>query len=489
MDLQRIAPDTGPWPLHDVAASRAAERAGLAGSAPQALMQRAGASVARLAAAWAPNARRVLVFAGSGNNGGDGLVAATRLHASGRRVQVAFIGDAGRLPADAADAMARAVAAGVPVSNAPPSIGTDDLVVDALLGLGSTRPPEGHMADAVARINDARAPVLAVDLPTGLDADSGRRNGTAVHAHVTLSLLTLKPGLFTGHGRDLAGEVWLDRLGCDGGAPTAWLSAPPATAARLHVQHKGSFGDVAVIGGAPGMLGAVWLAAGAALAAGAGRTFCGPLDPAAPPFDGGRPEWMLRRELWRAPADALARLTVVCGCGGGDAVREVLTPLLAHAGRLVLDADALNALAHDAHLQQQLADRPGPTVLTPHPLEAARLLVTDTATVQADRLGAASALARRFGATVVLKGSGTVIASAGSPPSVNPTGNALLATAGTGDVLAGWLGGEWAATGATAHAAAVAAVWRHGRAADLALAGGRTRPLRAAELIDAMRAV
>jgi len=484
-----IAPDGGPWLLHGTAASRAVEAAALASTTPHGLMQRAGFAVAQLALALAPHARHVRVLAGPGNNGGDGLVAARHLQQAGRQVQVVLFGDPARLPADAADAHRWAVDAGVPIS-------TDwdgaehDLAIDALLGLGTARAPEGAFAAAIQRLNAGTAPVLAVDLPSGLHADTGTAlGGLAVRATATLSLLTLKPGLFTHQGRDHAGAVWLDTLGVAADGATAQLAGPSTTTQRAHALHKGSFGDVAVVGGAAGMTGAAWLAARAALAAGAGRVYCSLLDAQAPLLDPARPELMARPHWWLSTPATLAASTVVCGCGGGAAVAEALPPLLAHAGRLVLDADALNAIAGDTALQHLLAARAGrnrPTVLTPHPLEAARLLGCSAAEVQADRLGAALRLVERYGATVVLKGSGTVVTAPGALPLINPTGNALLATAGTGDVLAGWLAGLWAQRTEGA-AAAQAAVWRHGRAADAAAAAGQLRPLRAADLIDAMR--
>jgi hydroxyethylthiazole kinase-like uncharacterized protein yjeF len=479
-----------PWPLFDATASRAAEAAALATSAPHELMQRAGLAVARLAIALVPHARRIVVLAGPGNNGGDGLVAATHLHHAGLGVTVHRFGTGAVLPADAADALQRALAAGVAIVDGGTPAAAD-LVIDALLGLGTKRAPEGEIARAIGIANAGPAPVLAVDLPSGLHADTGQPLGDAVvDAAATLALLTLKPGLFTGRGRDLAGAVWFDDLGVPAAGPTAALAGASPPVVRRHAQHKGSFGDVAAIGGAPGMGGALQLAARAALAAGAGRVYASALDDDAPLIDAARPELMQRRRWWTQPPAVLGAATVVCGCGGGERVREVLPPLLAHAARLVLDADALNAIALDAPLQSQLAARGArgrPTVLTPHPLEAARLLGCSAAEVQADRIAAAARLASRFDAVVVLKGSGSVIAAPAALPSINPTGNALLASAGTGDVLAGWIGGLWA-QGPDARGAAIQSVWTHGRAADLALAAGERHALRAADLVDAMRA-
>lgn len=489
--IKRIDAAGGPWPLHDGAASRAAEAAALTLHAPHALMARAGLAVARLALAWVPHAQRIQVWAGPGNNGGDGLVAARHLHGAGKAVSVCLLADPARLPADAAQALRDAVAAGVTVHADERRHDTAELVIDALLGIGARRAPEGAIAAAIRNINAQHAPVLAVDLPSGLHPDTGTLLGAAaVRAGATLALLTLKPGCCSGHGRELAGALWLDTLGVTAGAPSAWLSGRPARLPRPDGAHKGSFGDVAVVGGAPGMVGAAWLAARAALAAGAGRVYCSLLDESAVTFDPRRPELMSRVAWWHSPPALLAQTTVVCGCGGGDAVRAALPPLLSQAARLVLDADALNVLAADPALQPLLRARAArglATLLTPHPLEAARLLRTSSAEVQHDRLAAARQLAADTGAAVLLKGSGSVIAAPGHTLHINPTGNAALASAGTGDVLAGWAAGLWAQQPAVAAAdVAVAAAWQHGRAADLYTAAGGCGPLRAADLVEAL---
>lgn len=490
--MQAVQPLRRDWPLHDVAATRAIESAALAGLPPHTLMRRAGAAVARLALAVAPHAERVWVAAGPGNNGGDGLDAAIHLQAAGKRVRVSLLGQAEALPPDAADALARARAAGVPIEPCLPAEAPDrcTLAIDGLLGIGARRPPEGSLAEAIRRLCAAGGDVLAIDLPSGLHADTGQPLGdAAVRAGHSLCLLTLKPGLWTGRGRDHAGRVWLDTLGLrlDVAAATARLGGPPLVAPRRHAQHKGSFGDVHVIGGARGMTGAALLAARAAHAAGAGRVYVGLLDTDAPAWDAGRPELMFRR----AAAQAGAGGTVLCGCGGGEAVRTVLADVLAHAQRLVLDADALNAVAAAPDLRQRLkarSDARAATILTPHPLEAARLLGRATAEVQADRLAAAGALASDLGAIVVLKGSGSIVAAPGRLAVVNPTGNVALATAGTGDVLAGWIAGHWAqqadAGVDTALGAAAAAAYRHGEAVE----GHGDRVMRAADLVERMHA-
>ena len=495
-----ITPDLGErLPLHGTAASRAVEQRAAAALPPHTLMQRAGTALARLALALAPHGGHTWIAAGPGNNGGDGWVAATWLQRAGRRVSVAFFGDAGRLPEDARNARDGALAAGVQVTQASQPPSDCSLIVDALLGLGSSRAPQGAIAEAIATINAHGAPVLAVDLPSGLHADTGQPLGEAVvRASHTLSLLTLKPGLFTGRGRDLGGRVWFDALEVSGdtAAPTAWLTgggqARALVATRRHAQHKGSFGDVIVVGGDTGMTGAAWLCSEAALAAGAGRVHLDLLAGAM--AHAGLPELMLRPGMGEDP-QALARATVACGCGGGDAVLRRLPPVLEHAPRLVLDADALNALAAHAQLRDTLAQRAArgqQTLVTPHPLEAARLLGASAAEVQHDRLAAAQALADRLHCAVLLKGSGSVIAAPGRTPWLNPSGNALLASAGTGDVLAGWAAGLWSAAAASAdpgddtcdaQAVGAAAAWLHGHTADRALQAGRRTPLLASQLI------
>ena len=458
---------------------------------PGQLMERAGLSVARWALAVAPNANPIRIWCGPGNNGGDGLVAARHLHLAGRHVQVQLLAQADQLPSDAAVAWAAALHAGVPWRAGLLGDMEATLHIDAVLGLGARRAPEGDLARAIQSMNDSAGCLLAIDLPSGLDPDTGSLLGSlAVRAQATMSLLTLKLGCFTAQGRDHAGQVWLDRLGTQAASdPTAWLSGPTPQVTRPHAAHKGSHGDVAVVGGAPGMTGAAWLAAKAALAAGAGRVFCSLLSETdtPPPW----PELMGRAQWWLAPPQVMGRTTVVCGCGGGQQVARALPALLSHAARLVLDADGLNAVASDPQLQALLLQRSSrglATLLTPHPLEAARLLGADVKQVQQDRPAAALALAAQCQASVLLKGSGSVIAAHGLPWVINSTGNAALATAGTGDALAGWIGGLWAQEpGASALAVAQAAAWQHGEAADRFARQRPGKALLASDLIRAMQ--
>ena len=498
--LHPVLPGGRRWPLFDTVTSRDIEAHALGALPAHTLMQRAGLAVARLLLATQPRARHIHVLAGPGNNGGDALVAATLLHKQGLQVRVSLLADAARLPADAAQALAHAGSAGVVLDTALPARIDADVAVDGLLGLGLSRAPDGDIARAIGLLNDGPTPVLSIDLPSGLDADRGVPVGaTAVRASETLALLTLKPGLFTAHGRDHAGRIWVDALGVDlPPARSHLIGADEALAgfAALppHASHKGSFGDVLVVGGTAGMAGASALAARAALAAGAGRVYACTLGGDPTPFDPLRPELMRRTAHDCSDPRWLAETTVVAGCGAGDDLRGLLPPLLAHAARLVLDADALNRVAAEPGLADALrarSRRHRATVLTPHPLEAARLLGIGSADVQANRLDAARTLAQRYACVVVLKGSGSVVAHPDGDCAVNSTGNALLATPGSGDVLAGWLGGLWARHAlALPLSLASAAVWRHGRAADLAAAARPQVPnLPANDLIDAMRRV
>lgn len=483
--IQRITPDRA-WPLLSAARTRALEQRSLATLPPHALMGRAGLAVARWTQALYPHARHIWVACGPGNNGGDGLVAAVHLtrwaQASGAQVSVSWQGDATRLPADAAWAWEAARGAGLRwVDGLPDGC---DCAIDALFGLGARNPPAGQTSPWLSALRRARCPVLCVDLPSGLNPDTGTIDVPTLPPgpRHTLSLLTLKPGLFTAHGRDAAGEVWLDDLGCtDAAPPDAWLGiAPPTPTERPHSSHKGSHGDVLVIGGqglqvnGAGMTGAAVLAARAALHGGAGRIYLIPLDPAggaALGWDTNAPELMVRHTD-QITADWLEHSAVVCGCGGGDAVAAWLPMVLAHSRMLVLDADAINHVAASPALQQALRARAslrgcGATVITPHPLEAARLLGQDTHAVQSDRLATARRLAHQLQVICVLKGSGSVVAMPGETPVVNPTGNARLATAGTGDVLAGLLGaGLASAQPDDAFERTCVAVYRHGWAAE-----------------------
>lgn len=456
-------------------------------------MQQAGQAAARAALSMlAGRPGPVLVLAGPGNNGGDALEVAAHLAHAQREVTIVQLeprhASAERDAARGRAANSRAAWCGHIDTEKPWA-----LAIDGLFGIGLARPPESPARELVAQVNALGCPVLALDIPSGLDADTGTVKGCAVKATTTITFLGNKPGLHTADGRDYAGEVLVDWLGVDSTAvpaPAALLNTPQLfmhhLAARRQNSHKGSFGDVAVLGGAEGMLGAVLLASRMALYAGAGRIYAGTLA-AGLPVDVTQPELM-----WRDAATvALKRRTLVAGPGMGtsDAASALLARALDADGPAVLDADALNLIAADSGLQHRLAARAAPAILTPHPLEAARLLGITVQAVQAQRLACARDIAARLACTVILKGSGSIIAAPGQTPCINPTGNPALATGGTGDVLAG-LAGALLAQGVPAWEAACAAAWMHGKAADDLVAEG-VGPIgaTASELIPAIRRV
>lgn len=493
--MHRIKCDA-PHALFGTESTRWLEQMAFGQTTEHALMARAGLAVARLARAIAPHARTIWVACGPGNNGGDGLVAATHLHqwsaavAGMPRIVVTHLVNQRSMPPDALWALNQAHAAGVHFTAHPPA--EADLILDALLGIGSAQPPEGALAWHMRYLQDTPTTVLCVDLPSGLNADTGQfwlgtRTRPLPGARHTLSLLTLKPGLFTADGRDQSGTVWMDDLGMTipkEMPPDALLygSLPSArTHHRAHASHKGTRGDVRILGGqgiepgGAGMTGAAVLAARAALHAGAGRVYLALLDAdgSAPSvtWDPVCPELMVRKPTALFADEGFTTACIVCGCGGGDTVASWLPEVIARASQLVLDADGLNHLARDSKMQTALQQRQSlgqVTVITPHPLEAARLLGSDTADVMRNRLQAAQALSERLGAICVLKGAGSVISAPGQTPLLNPSGNALLATAGTGDVLAGMIGAALATneTSEPALQRVAQAVWHHGLAAE-----------------------
>ncbi|MEO8134189.1 MAG: NAD(P)H-hydrate dehydratase [Betaproteobacteria bacterium] len=477
-------------PICNTAAIRVLERQ--ASSAP--LMELAGAAAAGQARLLAPStAAPVAVFAGPGNNGGDGFVVARHLREWGYTVTVVFGADGEQLPPDAHRAWARWLASGGSSQSALPALSEYGLIVDALFGIGLARGLSGMYAEWIAAIGRADCPVLALDVPSGLDADTGACTGPVVRATHTATFIALKPGLLTGGGIDVAGAVSLHDLGIgareaatDCGDFVTWPIARRWRQQRHRNSHKGTFGTVGILGGAPGMTGAPLLAGRAALMAGAGKVHIGLVCETGPFVDTCHPELMLRG------ADPMLRegctaLVVGPGLGQARIAADYLGRALARPVPLVLDADALNLLAVESGLAQRLRNRAQPTLLTPHPAEAARLLQTSTAVIQADRIGAAQRLVEQFGAAVALKGAGTVCAFPGKAWAINGSGNPGLATAGSGDVLAGILG-ALLAQGYATERALLLGVCVHGAAADALVAMG-TGPvgLTASELAPVVR--
>jgi hydroxyethylthiazole kinase-like uncharacterized protein yjeF len=460
------------------------------------LMERAGVAAAELARSlMREQDKRILLFAGPGNNGGDALVAGRYLKQWWFDVAVVFTGDASKLPDDAKAALKSWQDAGGRLLRDVPPDFRHDLIVDGLFGIGLQRPLEGRYAALIEQINSSGSRVLALDIPSGLNADSGAVLGHAVRADHTITFIGLKPGLLTLDGPDHAGEVHVASLGIElpeRSAPGGWLIPESilrrVLAPRPRNSHKGTYGTVGIIGGAPGMAGAALLAGRAALKLGAGKVRVGLLADS-PGVDAVQPELMLRpaQDLLKMPE--LACMACGPGLGQSQAAGHALAAVLEHPAPLVLDADALNLLATDPGLQKALQARRWPSLLTPHPAEAARLLGKTTAEVQSDRVAAALQVATRFSAAVVLKGSGSICALAGGDWYVNVTGNPGMASAGMGDVLTGILA-ALLAQDADAEIALLAGVYLHGAAADwLAEHGTGPVGMTASEVIDAARLV
>jgi hydroxyethylthiazole kinase-like uncharacterized protein yjeF len=515
-------------PLLTLTDLRVAESQAAAVLPEHTLMARAGHAAARwlferIAAdtSVTKSQQRVWLIAGPGNNGGDALVVATELHQAGVAVEVCMPVDV--KPADARWALDTAHAAGVPVSAVPPaSLDGYGWLVDGMFGIGLARPLDGvfaTLARQLAQRANARpmpGAVFALDVPSGLDSDTGAVIGgngaAAVHATHTITFIGAKPGLFTAQGRDLAGRVTLAPLGLsrgmsgdsgesgesggagnggDRGTRNSTSSAPRSATPRSAIQlnapelfgnfmpprdfatNKGTFGSLAVVGGDTGMCGAPILAARAALYTGAGKVHVALLGDGAPPYDPPHPELMLHA-IDTLPLDAMDALAIGCGMGHRDIATRVMHDVLPLDVPKLLDADALNLLAKDSALAAEVTARGAqgdPCILTPHPLEAARLLGSDAPAVQRDRLAAARALAARFASIVVLKGVGTIVAAPDGRLAINPTGNAALATGGTGDVLGGIIG-ALLAQHLPRYEAALAGVYLHGLAADTLTAQG-----------------
>lgn len=489
-------PHTTPPPIYPTADIRTIETAAAPTARPS-LMERAGRVAAEDAVRLTlDRPGPILIACGPGNNGGDGFVMARHLLQAGRAVAVAFTANPESLPPEAYGAFKSWQAAGGDTSSdlpAAPERGWS-LVVDALFGIGLKRPVEGRYRSWIESLNAQPCRRLALDLPSGIDADTGAVLGTAFRATHTSTFIALKPGLLTLDGPDYAGEILVQRLEVDALSflqPRGHAVLPSLFREHLRPRplncHKGLFGDAGIIGGASGMVGAALLAARAALHLGAGRVLVGILDPAGPAVDPMQPELMVR------PPETLLELASALAVGPGLGQSEAATALLGAAilrsAPLVVDADGLNLLGRVPQLKEALAARAAPTVLTPHPAEASRMLGCTTAQVQADRVGSAQRLAREYAAIVVLKGCGSIIATPGGRWYINSSGHGGLATAGSGDVLTGLIVGLLA-QGWPAEAGALAAVHLHGRAAEQ-LAHNTVGPigLLAGELIGPARRI
>ena len=482
-------------PLYHVAQVREFDRRAIAdlGVSGYELMTRAAAAaLVELRRRW-PGARRLCVICGAGNNAGDGYVLARLAQAAGLDVRVGFLADPQTLRDAAQTAWFDARNAQLSIQPFTVDVLRDaEVVVDALVGTGLRRPLSDAWLAAVRAMNAAPVPVLALDVPSGLHADTGAVLGDAVRAEVTLTFIADKPGLHTAAAPDHVGQLVLATLDvppqifADTG-PAAWCVeadwlAGALPGRRQRSAHKGAFGHVLVIGGQPGMNGAARLAAEAAARVGAGLVSVATHPLHAGTLNIGRPELMVHavndgRELSRLVPRA-SLLIAGPGLGRSDWARDLLAQAWDSELPVVVDADALNLLA------QEPSRRAG-WILTPHPGEAARLLGCSAADVQADRYAAVREIQARYGGVVVLKGAGTLIADPHRCRVVT-AGNPGLAAGGTGDVLSGVIGGL-CAQGLALPTAAAAGALMHGLAGDAAARNGGERGLLAADLLPELR--
>ena len=484
-------------PILLTAELRKVEQSALKGSNPAPLMEDAGLAAAELARTLAGDSGKpILIVAGPGNNGGDALVVAKHLKAWWFTVTVVCPAGAGKFTGDAATALKSWQNAGGTLVDGIPADQDWGLIVDGLFGIGLQRDLNGDYAAIVEHINSLNAPVLALDIPSGLDADTGRVLGCAVEADHTITFIALKPGLLTLDGPDYCGVLHVADLGLNDALAEAPHGVLISGGVMNHLlpprplnSHKGTYGSAGIIGGALGMTGAALLAGRAALKCGAGRVYAGLLAANATLVDTLQPELMLR------PADGVLRLdhlsALAIGPGLGDApdAAEYLDWALEQNVPLVLDADALNLLATFGALKDKLKQRVTATILTPHPAEAARLLGSDTAAVQRDRIAAALQLAREYNAGVVLKGCGSICAWPDGHWAINTTGNPGMASAGMGDVLTGIVV-ALLAQGVDERHALTGAVHLHGAAADhLITEGIGPIGLTAGEVIETARSL
>lgn len=489
--------------LYSVEQIREIETRALAHQSEVTLMQKAGLAVAELAIKiGASNLAPVLILAGPGNNGGDTFEAGYQLTRQGYKVVCVMCGKFEKYSQDAQAALQIAKDAGLEFIEPGALINATSqdwsVVIDGLFGIGLKRAPEAEITRLIELVNNLAVEqaiqVLAIDVPSGLNADTGQPvspNSAVIQASHTITFIANKTGLHTGSGKDYAGKVTVNQLDIPEDFFPECHSHLNERTSLLHAltprkqnSHKGSFGDVVILGGAKGMAGAAILAARAAQYAGAGRIYCSMLAEG-PAYDSLHPEIMFRK-LGEA---SLAGATVVIGPGLGtsSSAYALLIRAIQTAHALVIDADALNLIAANTKLQALLHSRNTPCILTPHPLEAARLLNKNVVDIQNNRLQSAHILAQQFNAVIILKGSGSIICDPDGSLFVNATGNPALASGGTGDVLAGVAGALLAQACNSMYAARIAA-WAHGHAADELVARG-TGPigLTASELLPEIR--
>ncbi|MBT8089780.1 MAG: NAD(P)H-hydrate dehydratase [Gammaproteobacteria bacterium] len=487
---------TLPANIYSVASVREIDRTAIEdhGIPGYTLMSRAGAATFHAARRRFPDAKRWQVVCGAGNNGGDGYVVARLAAQDGIVVSVLTLVDPESLSGDAATAYGDFVAEGGVVMRWRGELDAEaELLVDAMLGSGLERDVAGEFAKAVAAINEHAAKVLAVDVPTGINADSGARLGCAVKADMTVTFVGLKTGLFLDCAPDYCGELLFEGLEipeqCRAGVSPEFRRIDDALVRdalppRRRAAHKGDFGHVLVVGGGDGMPGAVRLCGEAALRAGAGLVSIATAPTHAAVLAATRPELMPHAVEAAADLEPLLEKADVIafgpGLGRSDWARLLFEAVATDARAAVWDADALHWLA-------QQPNRADARIITPHPGEAGALLQKPTAEIQTDRLAAVQALQQRYGGVAVLKGSGSLISAGAEVPSICTSGNPGMASAGMGDVLTGIIA-ALLAQGLSLHQAALVGVEAHARAGDTAASKGQ-RGLIASDLIAELRDV
>ncbi len=462
------------------------------GIAGETLMERAGSfAFATLRHYW-PQAKSITVVCGTGNNGGDGYVIARLAYEAGLAVTLLQLGDHDKLRGDADLNARRCEALSIPCEPLQEIPDDADVIVDAILGTGLERNVSGHWAEALQAINQHHAKVLAIDIPSGLNSDTGTVMGTAIRADVTTTFIALKQGMFTAAAVDYCGEILFDALDIPARLYASeilsarrvdWKRQRQLLPQRPRSSHKGDCGHVLVVGGARGFSGAVRLAGEGALRSGAGLVSVATDARHAGLIAACRPELMCHGIDTPAELEPLLQRCSVVAIGPGlgqDAWGLSLFENILQSNKpLVVDADALNLLAKHP---QQLDNR----VLTPHPGEAARLLDQTVAEIQSDRFAAAQRLQQRYDGVIVLKGAGTIIHSPGHrPPAVCSQGNPGMATGGSGDVLTGVIAGL-IAQGFGLQNSAETGVCVHAAAGDLAARDGE-RGMIASDLFPHIR--
>lgn len=480
--------------LYDSRAIRAVEQlAADTGIDDVTLMERAGLAAFSILTKHWPAAQKIIICTGKGNNGGDGFVLARLLHDARYTVVVYALAEPHELKGPALKAAQACQRAGVVIEPFAQHLPYDaDLIVDALLGTGLSGEVRGPYITLINAINEHNSDVLSLDVPSGLNADTGAIEGAAVDADLTLTFIGYKAGMFTLKGPSRCGEVVLAGLDL----PSALLASLPAVAEvtdwtrmqqvlpkRCRDAHKGDYGHVLVVGGDYGMGGAVRMAAEGALRVGAGLASVATRPEHVSVVSTSRPEIMCHQVSEPDEVDVLLeRATVLVigpGLGTTPWAEGLLERVLATNKPLLLDADALNLLSQQPRHQDNW-------VLTPHPGEAARLLQCSCQELQLDRFAAVRELQRRYGGVVVLKGAGTLIKGPGPLIKLCRAGNPGMATGGMGDILSGIIGGLMA-QGLDAFTAAEVGVYVHARAADLAVAEGGERGLLATDVLSYLR--